>query len=213
MVQPREWNYGDKVVHMKRPEWGTGVVTAAAKIVHEGTPCQRLTIRFDRAGVKTLSTALAELGEPSPYMVSAGPGSDMPERSDTPGGEVGGGWLDKLSAPSAKELMSRLPEACTDPFSGLGSRLRATLALFRFSNSGASLLDWAASQSGLKDPLSQFNRHELEVLFDRFAFVRDDHLKKVALDLKKKDPAEFSAVVKTAPAGAQQTLKRLDLLR
>ena len=71
-------------------------------------------------------------------------------------------WQDRLSGRSPDEVMARLPEAATDPFSGLEARLKATLGLYRFTDQGGSLLDWAAAQSGLKDPLSEFSRHDLE---------------------------------------------------
>jgi hypothetical protein len=201
----REWAYGDRVVHARRPEWGAGVVTAAVKDVHEGKPCQRLTIRFDRAGVKTLSTALADLvvAEQAP----------PPASPDQPGNGDDAQWLARLRGDSLEERFTRLPEACTDPFSTPAARLRATLALYRFTDTGASLLDWAAAQSGLKDPMSRFNRHELEVLFQKFAFARDEHLRRLVLDLKKKDPAELAAALRAAPPAAHQVLRRLDIAR
>ena len=57
----REWSFGDKVVHAQKPEWGVGLVTGASGTTHEGQPCQRVVVRFERAGVKTLSTAIADL--------------------------------------------------------------------------------------------------------------------------------------------------------
>lgn len=204
----REWSFGDRVVHAKRPEWGSGVVTAAQKIVHEGTPCQRLTIRFDRAGVKTLSTAVAELI----------PASEAPSLSPVNGHGSGGTdldavWRDRLAGGSPEEVMARLPEAATDPFSSLEARLKATLALYRFTDQGGSLLDWAAAQSGLKDPLSEFSRHDLERLFQRFAFARDEHLKKLVQEMRKKDPTALQVVLRTAPPTANQALRRLDIGR
>lgn len=201
----REWSFGDRVVHAKRPEWGAGVVTAAQKIVHEGTPCQRLTIRFDRAGVKTLSTAVAEL-----VSAADGPVLAPPAQSEA---DADAGWLSRLSGKSPEEMMSRLPEAATDPFSSLEARLKATLALYRFTDQGGSLLDWAAAQSGLKDPLSEFSRHDLERLFQRFAFVRDEHLKKLVQEMRKKDPTVLQVVLRAAPPTASQALRRLDIGR
>jgi hypothetical protein len=230
----RAWSFGDKVVHATKPEWGIGVVTGASDVVHEGTPCQRVVVRFERVGVKTLSTAFAELRpapapvltvaeeEPEPATAQAGAASGAshptfgPTTPPTPalGADSGaGGWLDKAAAPNPIEVMCRLPEATNDPFTPLAARLKATMNLYRFTDSGASLLDWAAAQSGLKDPLSRFNRHELEQLFRRFTFVRDDHLKRIVLDMKRQDPAGLQQALRAAPAPVQQALRRLDVGR
>lgn len=217
----REWSYGDKVIHAGKPEWGIGQVTGATGAIHEGKPCQRVVVRFERAGVKTLSTAIADLRPASeaPTLTVAEPenGNGLPHAhepnpllADAP---EEGGWLSKASAPSTIEVMTRLPDATTDPFSTLASRLKATIDLYRFTDSGASLLDWAAAQSGLKDPLSRFSRHELEQLFRRFSFVRDDHLKKLVLEMKKHDAPTLQQILKAAPPPVQQALKRLDIGR
>jgi hypothetical protein len=219
----REWGFGDRVIHAKRPEWGHGVITSADRTVQDGVACQRVVVRFDRAGVKTLSTALAEL-EPAPdgpqlderpahASEHSSVSSSSSASASTGPGENATGWLDRLSAANPDEVMCRLPENTTDPFRTLEQRLRSTLDLYRFNESGGSLLDWAASQTGLKDPLSRFNRHELERFFKRFAFVRDDHLKKLVLEYKKKDPTTLSTVLKGAPPSANHSLRRLDLIR
>ena len=198
----KTWSFGDRVVHGLRPEWGVGTVTSAQPDVQEGKTCQRLTIRFERAGLKTLSTAHAELRgehEGGPAVAAQGPSGDDPFAAAV--------------ERDAKTVMTRLPDAATDPFTTPRARAKATMDLYRFSAEGGSLIDWAAMQSGLKDPMTRFNRHELEELFRRFAQVRDDHLKRLALDLKRTDPGLLGEVVRTAPRGAQQVLKRLDLAR
>lgn len=232
----KEWSYGDKVIHAGKPEWGIGQVTGASGATHEGKPCQRVVVRFERAGVKTLSTAFAELrpaaeapslavaeevktvvrGETGSNGTASGGkngGVPAPARGTAMAGDGSGGWLDQAEAPSPIEVMSKLPGATNDPFTPLSARLKATIDLFRFTDSGGSLLDWAAAQSGLKDPLSHFSRHELEQLFKRFSFVRDDHLKKLVLDMKKHDPATMQQMLRAAPPTVQQALKRLDVGR
>lgn len=223
----REWSYGDRVVHSGKPEWGVGLVTGASGTTHEGRPCQRVVVRFERAGVKTLSTAFAELKPASetPALVAAeraeaeqaqrnGHAVESPEAVAALGSRAGeAGWLEKAGSPTAVEVMTRLPEATTDPFTPLTARFKATTDLFRFTDSGGSLLDWAAAQSGLKDPLSRFSRHELEQLFRRFCFVRDEHLKRVVLDMKKQDAAALQQLLRAAPAPVQQALRRLDVGR
>jgi hypothetical protein len=217
----REWSYGDKVIHAGKPEWGVGQVTGASGTIHEGKPCQRVVVRFERAGVKTLSTAIADLrpaSESSLLVAEPENGNGVAHSGDNDAPLISeasseSGWLGKASAPSTIEVMSRLPETTTDPFSTLAARLKATIDLYRFTDSGASLLDWAAAQSGLKDPLSRFSRHELEQLFKRFSFVRDDHLKKVVLEMKKQDAPTMQQMLKAAPSSVQQALRRLDVGR
>ena len=112
-----------------------------------------------------------------------------------------------------KQAMTRLPDAATDPFSTPVDRLKATLGLLRFQPTGGSLLDWAAMQSGLADPMSRFNRHELEKFFESFVIVRDNQLRKAASEVRKLDPNAASALVRQAPSAAQQALRRLDGMR
>lgn len=225
------WAFGDKIVHTAKPEWGTGVVTAAHNSSHEGRPCQSLTIRFDRAGVKTISTAFAKLAavESRPTLVEeepvAVPAAAQAAPSLAPAASLAAKpgiarevrestqTLEPLVTRDPREMMSRLPEAATDPFSTPQARVKATLALYRFAPTGASLLDWAAAQSGLADPMSKFNRHELERFFQSYAVVRDNHLKKVVQELKKLDPASLAQLLTGVPPSVHQALRRLDALR
>lgn len=193
-----EWKVGDRLMHASRPEWGVGEVRAAEATVQDGVKCQRLTVRFDRAGVKTLSTAFADLRPPGDVVTV-----EVPP-------EPAGGWLDEAEAGSLQDRLSQLPEPATDPFRSRKSRLEATLGLYRFSGGGASILDWATMQTGLKDPLSRFNRHELERLFDRFKATLDAHLKKLVLELKREDAAALAQVLSAASPQAKQALKRVD---
>ncbi|MGE0301544.1 MAG: DUF3553 domain-containing protein [Phycisphaerales bacterium] len=194
----KHWSFGDRLVHAGRPEWGVGVVTSAAGEQHEGKACQRLVIRFERAGMKTISTALADLRAPDevPMLIAE------PEKRDDP--------LAAGNAVSVKELMLRIPDDAKDPFATPRSRLAATMALYRFTGEGSSLLDWAAMQSGLKDPMTKFSRHELEELFRRFIQVRDEHLRRLAQELRKTEPGLLAEAQRTAPKFAQQVLRRLD---
>jgi len=196
----REWKLGDRLVHAGCPEWGTGEVRGAQSVSQNGVRCQRLTIRFDRAGVKTISTAFADLRtrDEVPETVS------MQEERDP---------LAASSAVNHEEALARIPEDATDPFRTRKTRLQTTLGLYRFTSSGASLLDWAASQTGLKDPLSKFSRHELERQFDRFRANLDAHLKKLAFEMKKADPAGLAETVASAGPEAKQALRRADVGR
>lgn len=195
------WSFGDRVVHADRPEWGAGVVSAVNPDRHEGKDCQRLTVRFERAGIKNLSTALANLipAADAPAIHSEPPSTDDP--------------LAASNATNVKDVMLRLPDAATDPFTTPRARLAATIAMYRYNEHGGSLLDWASVQSGLKDPMTRFSRHELEDLFKRWVQLRDEQLKKAVFDCKKNDPACIAELSKDAPRSALHLLKRLDTRR
>ncbi len=168
--------------------------------MHEGKPCQRLSIRFERAGTKTISTAFADLR----------PASEIPRLPELKEEEP-----DPLAqaafGASVEQMMTSLPERATDPFTSLKSRLTATLDLYRFTESGGTLLDWAAIQTGLKDPLSRFNRHELEQWFAKFKIELDNHLRKLVRDIRRTEPATLDAVAATASPAAKAALRRVDI--
>lgn len=199
-----DFNFGDRVVHALKPEWGTGVVSSAQNVTENGSPCQRLTIRFDRAGLKTLSTAYAELRPADEH-----PSVDAAAAAATAGASGEVTWLEQLEAGDLTERMQRLPESTRDPFTSLAARLKATLSLWRFSEQGASLLDWAAMQTGMKDPLARFNRHELEQYFKRFATERDAQLKRLLLDAKKQPSPDIDRVKTEAPQAARDAMRRM----
>ncbi|MFN7375508.1 MAG: DUF3553 domain-containing protein [bacterium] len=197
LVKP--FAFGDKVVHVGRPEWGVGTVSQAVGDVHEGKACQRVTVRFERAGLKTLSTAIANLvpASDAPAMVACESAPSDPLM----GIEV---------AKNAAELMLKIPDQCADPFQPARVRLEATARLYRFNEHGGSLIDWAAAQSGLKDPMTRFNRHELEDFFKRWTQLRDDHLRKLVWDMKKQDPIGLSVAIRNSTGKAQQLMKKFD---
>ena len=194
-----QWSFGDRLVHGSRPEWGIGTVTSAQPDHQDGQACQRLTIRFERVGLKTLSTAHAELRPEAEVPALASGVSEDP--------------FGPLSAADARAAMTKLPEEVNNPFATSRARLKAALDIFRFTGEGGSLIDWAAMQSGLKDPMTRFNRHELEELFRRFCQNRDEHLKKLVIELVKREPAVIAELVPTAPRAAQQLLRRINLPR
>lgn len=186
---------GQRIVHTARPEWGVGTVTAARPAVHDGAPCQSLTIRFERGGLKTLSTGVAPLAlaDASAAIPASAPSSDA-------------GWLSTAEQADPLEVFTAIPEAARDPFASERARLEATLDLYRFSGVGASLLDWAAVQSGMVDPLSRFARHELEEYFRRFRQNLDAHLRQLARSVRRSDPAAFERLLADAPADARRVV-------
>jgi len=198
-AKPR-FSIGDRVVHATKPEWGSGAISAASATSHEGKPCQRLTIRFDRAGLKTISTAFAPIelaGEVARVL------RPKNEEHHAPLPIASAGHRELL------EIMTAIPEIARDPFATPAQRLRATLSLYRFEGTGGSLIDWAAAQSGLADPLSRFNRHELEDYYRMFANNLKMHLSKVVSDANTVPSQELVRIAQSAPSQAQRALQRL----
>lgn len=202
------FSFGDRVIHPGKPEWGVGTVTAAANASDGGKPCQRLTIRFERAGLKTLSTAYAGLRE-----ATASDAAPAQQAEGSPEAD-GTGWLAQLEGSrNIEERMAELPDSTRDPFRTLLQRLQATYDLYRFTRMGAPLLDWASVQTGLRDPLSKFNRHELELFFDRYAAARDAHVVTLLREIKKKDASELPKAIDAAPSGARNAIRRFNATR
>jgi len=222
------WSISERVVHTGKPEWGSGEIKTATRTTQDGRPCQLLQIRFDRAGLKTISTAFANLipaedaaalsAEPFAPTFSGnggngGGGSGPHNHTTSKEDDFAARLMGEPGTADIKQRMTKLPDAATDPFTTTQSRFKATLGLYRFAPTGGSLLDWAAMQSGMADPMSRFNRHELEKFFESFVIVRDNHLRKIAAEMRKVDPGAVNALVKGAPPAAQQALRRLDAMR
>lgn len=197
---PTRFGVGDRVRHASKPEWGSGVVSTASATNHEGQPCQRLTIRFERAGLKTISTAFAPI-EPAGEIAKVLRPKDEEHHAPLPIASAGHREL--------MEIMTKLPEKARDPFATPAQRLESTLSLYRFEATGASLIDWAAAQSGLPDPLARFNRHELEEYYRMFANNLAQHLSKVVRDANNVPAQELVRIAKSAPPLAQRALQKL----
>ena len=194
-MPPQAYAFGDRLTHAAKPEWGIGEVVAAQSVQQNGVACQRLQVRFERAGLKTLSTAIADLRPAGAVAATTSVTTAAEEPVD-------------LSDP--QQVMGRIPEDARDPFSTPAKRLEASLDLYKYEPHGASLLDWAAMQSGLADPLERFNRHELEAFFERFRFNLDAHLAKVVREVRVQDPEGFRALVAMAPSDARHAVKRVN---
>ncbi|QQS08778.1 MAG: DUF3553 domain-containing protein [Phycisphaerales bacterium] len=198
-----KWSKGDRVVHSGRPEWGSGQVMQADPASHEGKACQRLVVRFDRAGLKTLTTAFAPLipASEAPSLPAAMPSEDEGEANP---------FAEAVTAGETEAAMLRLPEAATDPFLPLIARAKASIGLYRFGETPGGLLDWAATQTGLKDPMTRFNRHELEEWYRRFRTNLDGHVKKLVRELRKSDPGALSALMAEASPSGKVALRKAD---
>jgi hypothetical protein len=105
--------------------------------------------------------------------------------------------------------MTALPLDARDPFNSLGRRMKLTIDLYRFDRTGASLIEWGVAQTGLKDPLTHFTRHDLERLFDRWAMERDAHLGRLLVEARMQ-PALVQQALAAAPPSAREAMKRLN---
>ncbi len=199
-AQSPKFSLGDRVIHAGKPEWGSGAISAASTTTHEGKPCQRLTIRFDRAGLKTISTAFADIQLASAVNQAIKP---MIEEHHAPLPISSAGHREIL------EIMTKIPENARDPFATPAQRLEATLSLYRFTGTGGSLIDWAAAQCGLADPMERFNRHELEDFYRLFQMNLRSHLSKVVKDANTVPVNELVRIRDSAPPAAQQALQNL----
>lgn len=197
-----EWKFGDRLVHAGKPEWGIGQVSAAEMTQQDGKRCQRVTVRFERGGVKTLSTAFADL---RPADQAGFPRVSHEEPSDP--------LALAAENQNVQEAMCKIPETAVDPFLPMGKRLENTLNLYRFSDTGGSLIDWAVMQSGLKDPLSRFSRHDLERLFARYQMNVDNHLKKLVREMRRTEPELVAKLITLALPAAKAALRRVDAMR
>ena len=130
------------------------------------------------------------------------------------------GWLDELEGGGARgggqHELWELPASMTDPFVDIRDRLRNTLLSYRFTDDPRSIIEWATCQTGLDDPLTRYTRHEMEQAFPRFCRDRDNHFRKMAMDLKKKrDAKTLKGAMKGGlpPAGQSAVDKALKLFR
>lgn len=61
MMNLETFNYGERIRHADRPEWGEGVIVKVEAVTAKGQPAQRLHVRFTSAGLKVINTAFAHL--------------------------------------------------------------------------------------------------------------------------------------------------------
>jgi Protein of unknown function (DUF3553) len=202
----RSFSTGDRVVHLDKPEWGGGLVTKTQLLSQQGTHLQMVTVRFDHAGLKSLSTAHARLSYESDYLEESR--GSLTGQPAWPAEPKDIGLTASRTEALQDEQMLRLPEETRDPFQPLGKRLEATLKLYRFNGSPRSLIDWGIMQSGLDDPLSRFGRHDLEMLYEKWERERDQHLAELLDKLRRDDPHEFKQVQVSLPAPARAALQR-----
>lgn len=202
---------GERVRHATFPEWGIGTIVKVEAARLNGMSSQRLSIRFPNGGLKTLITGHAELQRISDSVDPLSATIDAPMVKDWDKLN-GSGWLSQVAKKKIEEAMISLPQEVRDPFNSLARRLQMMLALYRFDRSGRGLIDWAVAQTGLDDPLTRFTRHDLEQRFDRWVYERDNYLAKLLQDARQ-EPGALQAVLKDAPAAAQDAVRRLSASR
>jgi hypothetical protein len=199
--------FGDQVRHPERPEWGVGSVAKVDVTPVEGKPTQRVTVRFPNAGIKVLHTSAARLErvELEAVVEDSTVSPNCIEALDRM-------CEDELLAPVASrrltEIMLAIPEPCRDPFRSLEDRIRSTLGLYRFDAGAKGLIGWAVMQTGLDDPLSRFNRHELEEHFRRWSHDREQHLRKLLSEARDAS-LDVGAIAEGAPGNADILVQRL----
>jgi hypothetical protein len=211
MMSRRKFEYGDRVRHTRRPEWGIGSIVKTEEVTLNGRRSQRVSVRFPNAGLKTIITSHAELQH---VAALSGPESEGSETHPLGGWDKmqKSDWLGEVAQRKVEEAMVTLSPEVRDPFNSLRKRLEACLDLYRFDRTGRSLTDWAIAQSGLTDPLSRFTRHELEVLFDQWVAQREELLGRL-LQEAKGEPDLVRQLIESAPRAARETVRRLTASR
>ena len=200
------FEFGDQVRHTTKPEWGIGTIVKAENSAVGGKLGQRLSIRFPGVGVKVLDASAAPLER---VEQTAAPSTNgEPNHAVRAWGHLTeSDWLGPLAQRKIEQAMIELPEEVRDRFNGLRHRLTFMLSLYRFDRTAHSLVDWAVAQTGLDDPLSRFNRHELEQFFDRWAFERDAHLGRLMREAGGNQRLLESVLAEALPA-AKKAAKR-----
>ena len=199
------WSFGDRVRLPSKPEWGVGTVMRAEPTQFKGAPSWLLTIRFPNAGIKSLNPSIAGL-ETVEETTSEGAGEAAMAIAQADR-TVGDDLLGPMAQRRLIEVMTEVPEPCRDPFRSLMDRVSSTLELYRFASTGRSLVDWAVAQTGLDDPLSRFNRQELEQHLTRWAQERDQHLNRLVMEARQKGEPVDGAIAK-GPEKARAALSK-----
>ena len=203
---------GDKVRHNARPEWGIGSILKVEMLTREGKPDQRLWIRFPNIGTKTLLASAADLEITNEIVADVA--QSIHSRPTLAQVEMKreGGWLGAAGADKPEAVMTALTPQATDPFLSLRKRLKVTLSQYRFESTGARLVDWAVAQSGIDDPLSRFNRQELEQFHAKWRFDLDAHLGKLLMECRR-EPDVLAGELSKAPPLAQRAVQKIRSMR
>jgi hypothetical protein len=199
--------YGDRVTHPKFPEWGSGAVIKVENIALHGEPATRVTVRFSSAGLKSF------VGDSFPLeLLDDGHGMPgdrdrkRPAISEVEDLERSG--LTQAVEQKLIEIMRTIPLACRDPFNTSEHRLRRTLELYKYDMSGRGLMEWAMAQTGMDDPLTRFNRTELEVFFKHYSHELNQHLAKLLSEMREETEI-IQRLVAEAPQRAKRAVEKM----
>lgn len=195
------YKQGDELKLCSRPEWGIGRVTKVEHVTREGARDQRIWVRFPNVGMKTILAGAAEI-ERMNHTDEDDEDHTLVARENA----HEGGWLGEITKKRPEEAMIALPPETADPFTPLRTRFKLLADLYRFQPEGASLIDWAIAQSGLDDPLSRFNRHELEEFFRRWAFDRDQLARQMFFEARH-EGADLDDIVNAANGHLAKSLR------
>lgn len=191
---------GDELKLCSRPEWGIGTVTKVEHVTRDGQRDQRVWVRFPNVGMKTILAGAAEIER-------IGGNHDDDEHTLVAREQTHeSGWLGEIAKKQPEDAMVSLPPESSDPFIPLRERFKVVAGLYRFEPQGASLVEWAIAQSGLDDPLSRFNRHELEEFFRRWAWDRDQ-LARQLLGEARRDGTSLDDIVSAAAPGLGRVIR------
>ena len=121
VVSKAKYEFGDRVRHLRRPEWGVGTVAKVEPTILDGRSTQSLSVRFPSVGIKMLNTAQAELelvsGEHTKALADAEahPIVQWGKLNDTD-------WLAPMARRKIQEAMISLPPVVRDPFEHIRAR-------------------------------------------------------------------------------------------
>lgn len=203
MITPTMYTQGTRVRHRQRPEWGAGTITRIEPITRGTTRDQRLWIQFASAGSKMLLASAADL-----EVLDGGAAEHTFAAREVTSER---GWLGQIASKKPEQAMTELPPDATDPFLLPERRLKNLLTLYRFDGS-TKLIDWAVAQSGLDDPLSRFNRVEIEAFYKQWSMERDLALSRLVGDFRRRR-APFEGLLAGAPKAALAALQKFDRSR
>lgn len=196
---------GDRVRHAERPEWGIGEVTKVEILTRDGKADRRVWIRFPSVGTKTLLASMASLEgiDEAEDAIAQDDNETFIDREAT----HDTGWLGDIAKNKPEDAMIAIPQRATDPFSPIRARVQFIVTLYRFESTGGKLVDWAVAQTGMDDPLTHFNRHELEQFFERWMWERDRVLAKT-IEEARRNNEQIEDLLANAPASVKRGIKR-----
>ncbi|MDP7008727.1 MAG: DUF3553 domain-containing protein [Phycisphaerales bacterium] len=192
--------FGDRVIHKVHPEWGGGAVIKVENTIVSGEPAPRITVRFSNAGLKIfsgLSIPLTPMDDG--HTVPGDRCLQRPAIAEVEDLERSG--LTQAVEKKILEIMLAIPLACRDKFNTPEYRLKRTLELYKYDMSGRGLMEWAIVQTGMDDPLTRFNRGQLEEYFKRWVRDRDSHLHDLLREMQD-DPKTAKRLMQEAPDAA-----------